>query len=165
MKTVLVIIVLTASCVARAQSPSDPKEGLKALVQQQMAMRKAIADAYLRWIDATKRKDVDAVMALYTDDAVMLPDDSNTVKGKDAIRKFYKQWYSGKDKLIRQEFTDTGTVMSDPSMVIETADFSGVMEIDGKEVPFRGKNLIVWKREMNGPWKIFRDIWNGSPAN
>ena len=165
MKIAIVMIALMTPCLAGAQASSDPKDGLKALVQQQMSMRKAIAEAYLRWIDATKKKDVDAVVSLYTDDAVVLPDDSNMVKGKDAIRDFYKRWYSGKDKLIKQEFTDTGTVMSDPGMVIETADFSGVVEIDGKEVSFRGKNLIVWKREMDGPWKIFRDIWNGSPAN
>ena len=34
---------------------------------------------------------------------------------------------------------------------------------DGKEVPFKGKRLVVWKREFQGPWKILRDTRNKSP--
>ncbi|MBZ5599764.1 MAG: hypothetical protein LAN83_15745 [Acidobacteriia bacterium] len=66
--------------------------------------------------------------------------------------------------MIKQQFDDTGLFMSTPDIAIETADFSGVSNVDGKEVVFRGKNLIVWKRQSDGSWKILRDIWNVSPA-
>lgn len=165
MRAFVLILALTVCCEAVAQSNSGSKADLKAFVQQEMAIRKAIADAYARWVDATKKKDVDAVMALYTDDAVMLPDKADTAKGKEEIREFYKRWYSGNEKLIRQAFTDTGSFRNtSDDLVIETADFLGVSEIDGKEISFRGKNLVVWKRQTDGTWKIFRDIWNSSEA-
>jgi len=163
MKIVALMIALIALPLADAQAPTDSKEDLRNFVQQLSAVRKAIADGYVRWIEATKAKDVEAAVALYTNDAVMLPDDANMVSGKEAIRAFYRQWYSGKDKLIRQQFDDTGMFMSSPDVAIETADFSGVSSSDGKETKFRGKNLIVWKRQPDGSWKILRDIWNSSP--
>jgi uncharacterized protein (TIGR02246 family) len=46
------------------------------------------------WIDATKRKDVNAVLALYTDDAIVLPPGAAPVTGRDAIREFYKRCYA-----------------------------------------------------------------------
>jgi len=157
-------VAVVAASPLRAQTPSGSKEDLKRFVQQLSSVRKDIADGYLKWIDATKAKDVEAAVALYADDAVMLPDKGNTVSGKEAIRAFYRQWYGGKDKLIRQRFDDTGLFMNGPDLAIETADFSGVMNLDEKETQFRGKNLIVWKRLGDGSWKIFRDIWNSSPA-
>lgn len=159
------VALSVASIPVMAQASSDSKQDLKNFVQQLSSVRKAIADGYLHWIDATKAKDVEAVLALYTDDAVMLPDDGNMAKGKDAIGAFYKQWYSGKDKLLKQQFDDTGLLMNGPDVAIETADFSGVSNVDGKDVSFRGKNLIVWMRQTDGSWKILRDIWNSSPAN
>src|SRR6266568_6755834 len=164
MKTLLrMIVVIVVASLLRAQTSSGSKEDLKRFVQQLSAVRKAIADGYLKWIDATKAKDVEAAVALYADDAVMLPDNANTVSGKEAIRAFYRQWYGGKGKLIRERFDDTGLFMNSPDLAIETADFSGVMSLDEKETQFRGKNLVVWKRLGDGSWKIFRDIWNSSP--
>jgi uncharacterized protein (TIGR02246 family) len=164
MKTLALMTVMLASPLVCAQNPSDSKEDLKRFVAQVSSARNAIADGYLKWIDATKAQDVEAVVALYTDDAVMLPNHADTASGEEAIRAFYRQWYGGKDKLIRENFVDTGLLMNSPDLAIEMADFSGSTSLDGKETEFRGKNLIVWKRQSDGSWKILRDLWNSSSA-
>ena len=163
MKTLVLMTAIVAAPLAYAQSPSDSKADLKRFVAQLSSVQNAIAGAYLKWIDATKAKDVEMAVALYTDDAVMLPNHADTVSGKDANRAFYRQRYDGKDNLIRQTFVDTGLLMNSPDLV-ETADFSGLTSLDGKETEFRGKNLVVWKRQSDGSGKILRDIWNSSSA-
>ena len=46
----------------------------------------AVDDA---WVKAVKAGDIEAVIALYSSDAVMFPPDSMTVKGRDAIRAYW----------------------------------------------------------------------------
>jgi len=39
---------------------------------------------------------------------------------------------------------------------IATSVFEGEVTRDGKQIHFRGKNLLVWKKQADGSWKIFR---------
>jgi len=165
MKTAILVVGLMAATLSCGRQPLSKQELMNLGEQQVSSVRKAIADGYLHWIDATKAKDVNAVLALYTDDAVVLPDQENTIKGRAAIGEFYKRWYSGKGKLVKQQFEDTSIFMEGPDVAIETADYSGTMNVDGKDVRFKGKNMVVWKKDTDGSWKIFRDIWNSSPAS
>jgi uncharacterized protein (TIGR02246 family) len=165
MKTAILIVALMGATLSCGPQPLSKQELMSLGEQQVSSARKAIADGYLRWIEATKAKDVNAVLALYTDDAVVLPDNENTITGKEAIGEFYKRWYGGKGKLVQQQFKDTGIFMNGPDLAIETADYSGMMNVDGKDVQFKGKNMVVWRKEADGSWKIFRDIWNSSPAS
>ena len=161
-KAVFITLLLAAVPLVAAQSNAN-NESLAGLVQHLATTRKALAEGYLRWIDATKAKDVDAVLKLYTDDAVVLPDGAEIATGKDAIRQFYQKWYAGLDKLEQQQFTEKDLALSG-DLAIQTAEYSGVVNAAGKEVAFKGKNLVIWKRQSDGSWKIFRDIWNGSPG-
>jgi hypothetical protein len=34
----------------------------------------------------------------------------------------------------------------------------------GKQIHFRGKNLLVWKKQTDGSWKIFRYMYDEIPA-
>jgi ketosteroid isomerase-like protein len=47
---------------------------------------------------------------------------------------------------------------------IETADFDGVVTRNDKQINFHGKNLIVWKKQEDGSWKIFRYMFDEIPA-
>jgi uncharacterized protein (TIGR02246 family) len=121
--------------------------------QDLQPLRAAIAQNYRDWIDATKRKDVDTVLALYADDAIVLPPGAAPVTGRNAIREFYKQYYADPSQLLDEQFTNTSLVVRG-DLAIDTAEYSG--EID------RGKNLVVWKRHKDGSWRLFRDMWSSS---
>jgi len=50
-------------------------------------------------------------------------------------------------------------------IAIETADFDGVVTRNDKQIHFfHGKNLIVWKKQKDGSWKIFRYMFDEIPA-
>jgi uncharacterized protein (TIGR02246 family) len=151
--------------VAHAQSAQDVKsKEVPEFLRQLASTRKTIADGYIRWTEATKMKDVDAVVSLYTDDATILPDEGEPVSGKDAVRAFYRESYAKKDKLVEQKFENINSVQTG-DLVIDSTKYSGVSIKDAKEVAFRGKRLVIWKREFQGPWKILRDTWNKSPIS
>ena len=49
-------------------------------------------------------------------------------------------------------------------IAIETADFDGVVTRNDKQINFHGTNLIVWKKQEDGSWKIFRYMFDEIPA-
>lgn len=163
-KLVVCLAALGILSDAGAQTADDvKKKDVPEFLRQLTDTRQAIADGYVRWTQATKMKDVQAVVSLYTDDAVMLPDEGEAVSGRDALRAFYTNWYSKTDKLVEQKFENINSWQTG-NLIVNTTKFSGILVKDGKEVPFRGKRLVVWTREFQGPWKILRDAWNKSPV-
>lgn len=157
--------MLAIASMALAQNAEDVKsKDVPEFLRQLASTRTTIADGYVRWTEATKAKDVDAVVSLYTDDATILPDEGEPVSGKDAVRAFYRDWYAKKDKLVEQKFENINSVQTG-DLLIDSTKYSGILIRDGKEVVFRGKRLVIWKRDFQGPWKILRDTWNKSPMS
>jgi ketosteroid isomerase-like protein len=162
-KLVAWLVIAGATCLAGAQAAQDVKnKDVPAFLRQLTDTRKTIADGYVRWTDAAKSKDVDAIVGMYTDDATVLPDERDAASGKNAVRAFYADWFARQDKLVEQKFENINSVQ-EGSMLIDSTEFSGIAIRDGKEIHFKGKRLVVWKREFQGPWKILRDTWNKSP--
>lgn len=164
MKRVLWVAALGIASAIHAQTTQDVKnKDVPAFLRQLADTRKTIADGYVRWTEAVKKKDLDGVVSLYTDDAVILPDEKEIASGKNAIRKFYNDWFAENDKLVQQRFDNVDSVQ-EGDLLIDSTKFSGVATKDGKEVQLKGKRLVVWKRDPKGEWKILRDTWNKSSA-
>ncbi len=62
--SLLVLIFIPPSLLCA--NDSDKNQDLK-------PVRTAIAQGYRHWVEATQHKDVEAVLALYDDDAIVLP--------------------------------------------------------------------------------------------
>ena len=163
MQFVLWVAMLGIVCVAYAQTAHDvKKKDVPEFLRQLADDRKTIADGYVHWTEAAKAKNVDAILNMYTDDATVLPEEKEAASGRNAVRAFYTDWFAQQDKLIEQKFENINSVQEgDP--LIDSTRYSGTLVKDGKEVAVKGKRLVVWKREFQGPWKILRDTWNKSP--
>ncbi len=48
-------------------------------------------------------------------------------------------------------------------IAIATSTFEGDVTRNAKQIHFRGKNMIVWKKEADGSWKIFRYMYDEIP--
>jgi ketosteroid isomerase-like protein len=151
--------------LAGAQTSPDVKnKEVPQFLRQLGDTRKTIADGYVHWTEAARTKNLDAIVSMYTDDATVLPEEKEAVAGKNAVRAFYIEWFAQPDKLIMQKFENINSVQ-EGDLLIDSTRYSGTLMQDGKEVPFSGKRLVVWKREFQGPWKILRDTWNRSAAH
>jgi len=126
------------------------------------SMEASATENYRHWVEATKRKDVAAVLTIYTDDAIVLPPGQEPVNGREAIREFYKSYYAGSWQLVSEEFKATSVILRG-DLAIETADYSGEIHQGEKgTIHFTGKNLVVWKRQKDRSWKLLRDMWSSS---
>ena len=114
--------------------------------------REEIAQRLRDYERALARGDVQALGALYTEDAEIIHQGPNTV-GRVNIEKVFEGMV--RDSATQSGFTTTG-LWGDARLLVEqgTGYFA---KADGSDKS-SGEYLLVWKKE-NGTWKIFRDTW------
>jgi len=156
MKTLIAavsLVLISASLVHSRATTGD---------QDLELIRKGTAQAYGHWVEATKRKDAQAVVELYAEDAIVLPPGGEPITGRQTILAFYKKYYSDRWQLLNEEFKSTSLVLRG-DLAVETAEYTGEIEQGEKgKTLFKGKNLVVWKQQKDGSWKLFRDMWSSS---
>ena len=129
------VFVLGTTSLARANEATD---------------RAALETAAQSWIKAFNADDVDTLVALATQDVVLLaPDDAAPVRGTAAARD-----------ALRKAVAVTGQVSSATKEVVVNGDIAwriGAVEhkLPGGEMLRRGPSLEIWKR-VGHEWKLHR---------
>lgn len=120
--------------------------------------RTAIEAANKKWEAAASRGDGAGVAALYTSDAQLLPPQSDSVKGTQAIGKFWQAVFDSGVKAVSLTTVEVDACGDTANEVgkVELRDAAG-------KVLDSAKYVVVWKND-NGTWKLHRDIWNTSVA-
>jgi ketosteroid isomerase-like protein len=95
-----------------------------------------------KFAQAFNAGDAAAVAALYTDDAVILPPGAEMMKGKNAIRAF---WKGAAEQLGDGAVREIGTF---------TFRTKGAQPQD-----ITGKYVVVWEK-VGSDWRLATDIWN-----
>lgn len=107
------------------------------------------------WADAQNARDVEALLAMYTDDAVSMTNDGPSTSGKDAMRKS-----------IETDFASSGSLTSTYETLEVFGDEDTVTEI-GKStqkdasgnVVSTGKYMAIWVKQGD-TYLCARDIYN-----
>jgi uncharacterized protein (TIGR02246 family) len=150
MQTATRIAQITLGVIAIAVSASAPT-----------ATGAAADKAALRAVDQTFMRaywkgDLETVVALYAEDAVLLPADAPEVKGRDAIRKYYAADMAGlkpgeSGMIVESTEGVSGDLGWSSGRAKDTA-------ADGRTT-WNGKFLSV-SRKVNGKWLYVCDTWN-----
>jgi len=125
----------------------------------QQAVRSKIEETNAEFGAAISRGDTAATAALYTDDAVVLPPNAETVRGRQAIKGLF-------DGMIQQigipqltlrtiqvdEIGDTANEVGEYTLKFQPAGGEPVTDI--------GKYVVIWQRQSDDSWKLHIDIWN-----
>ncbi|HEX7860456.1 MAG TPA: DUF4440 domain-containing protein [Verrucomicrobiae bacterium] len=138
LRSLLILVLLTVACYA----------------EEKASAAKAIAAANLEFEKAHLRGDAKAIAAQYTDDAQLLWEDREIIKGRGAIEAEWRKDMGGpgrKATITLLEVEEHGDWAFETSRFVVTAP-------EGKVV-YDGKYICIWKR-VNGQWKIHRDIGN-----
>jgi ketosteroid isomerase-like protein len=141
---------LTLGCNAARQALSDTR------ATDEATIRRLDAD----WVKAGQSKQVDAWMAFYTGDAVVLPPNEVVATSKDSIRKTVGELLGLPGLSLQWEPTKVEVARSG-----DIAYLYGAYELtmdgpNGKPLADRGKNIEIWKKQPDGSWRCAVDTWN-----
>ena len=155
MKTQLKLTMLTACCLALL---------LPACTQQQPDTR-AADEAAIRAVDvafskAVEAKQLDAAVAFYADDAVVMFVNAPMLTTKDAIRKAFEEFFAMPGIAMKWQVTKVDAAGSgDLGYTVGTYEMT-MNDSKGKPITDHGKYTTVWKKQSDGSWKAVVDISN-----
>ena len=129
-------------------------------VAQQSARAELIRTDQAWATAASEGKDVEKVIAYWSDDAQIVPAGAPIISGKSAIRAYVAESFATPGFKISWETLDAA-VSNDGTMGYTTAastfTFPGP---DGKLATETGRGIAVWRRDSSGEWKCVYDTWN-----
>lgn len=132
-----VSLFLLVAC-SQGPAPADPS---------------AISSNSEAWQAAMNAKDIDAIAAMYTEDARIMPPNGAAKIGRDAVREEFGAMIDA-GLSVQLDVIETG-IGGDVGYNIGTYVLTaGDEEID------RGKYIETWKRSNDGEWRMANDIWN-----
>lgn len=157
--TVVTAILFLTACNNAATDGKSAETGAKDSAYFDLSTAKAAVEAEnVKFVGAFKKGDSAAIAALYSDDALILPPNMESVKRNDIAAFWGGFMKMGVEdlKLITDEVAGNENQLSE----------TGRYEIYGAENKLldKGNYVVVWK-PSNGGWKLYRDIFNsGMPA-
>lgn len=146
---VMMFLLAFSACQQAGQSSTDLTQ-VKTKIQ-------ALENA---WADALNNQDLDALMAMYTEDAVSMANNSPMMVGKDAIRKEQEKEFANQPEGMTYSF-ETLDVYGSTDMVTETGQ-STYKDANGK-VLGKGKYMVVWKKQGE-EYLCIREIYNNDSS-
>ena len=135
------------------------------LAKDDSAKIKTVVDnRFKEWVAAENKRDAEGVTSLFDEEAVVLPKSEEAAVGKAAILDYYKKLFADPRFVPFTLTVEPSSFQAVSDVAIETANFEGDLTRNGTPVHFRGKFLIVWKKQSDGSWKIFRYMFDEIPA-
>ncbi len=124
------------------------------------AVRAQIEQADVRFSEAFNRGDMQAVAAMYDADAVVLAPNAPPMRGRQNIEAL---WNGARQQGFKTLDLTVNSVEVIGDHAIELGSYTLVIQPPGQsEMTDRGKYVVVWKRQADGTWKLYRDAFNTS---
>jgi len=105
--------------------------------------------------------DAAGLASLYTNDAVLMPPNEAAVTGSQAIESWFQTTFD--------QFTTEFTVASEELEVVGdwAFDWGAYMtaltpKAGGEPTEDRGKYIVILRKQVDGSWRIVKNIWNSN---
>jgi len=139
--TLALTLLLVVGCAAPQQDNTDEASaGIEATNAQ--------------FMEAFSQGDAAGVAACYTEDAQLMPPNSEIVSGRAALQEGFQELIDGGYELQ----LETTEVEGHGDTAHEIGTYT--MAVDGETVD-EGKYIVIWKN-VDGQWKLHRDIFNSN---
>jgi ketosteroid isomerase-like protein len=153
-RTILTISLLLLCFVFACQTPSATAPDTRA------ADENTLRTLDEQWSKAAGARDVEKTISYYTDDAIVMPQNSPPLTTKEQIRGMWKSMlgapsFSGGWKSTKVEVARSG----DLGYVSGTYEMTE-NDASGKPITDRGKYLEIWKKQADGSWKCTVDMFS-----
>jgi uncharacterized protein (TIGR02246 family) len=154
----LLFAVIGISACSILNPPQD-----NSLTPSDISQIRDVTNAYIAaWI----ADDADAVMALFTDDPVIIPNQRNPIEGEAAIRAY---WWpdNGTTTTINRYIINLDEIdgSGDIAYTRGHAELAFTFEANGESSNFvsRSVSMSVLHKQADGSWKIARRMWTSVP--
>ena len=137
-----------------------PQAGKVKTADSRAADGKAVRTAAADWWKTGVVKNAEKFSSYYAPDASLFPPGSARINGQKAILEHWKKFFATPGLAIKGA-TDGVEASRSGDLAMETGTFElTTNDAKGKPVTQKGKYVVVWKKQADGAWKAYRDIFN-----
>jgi uncharacterized protein (TIGR02246 family) len=115
----------------------------------------AIKEVLASYETALNTSDTDAVMPLYAEDAVLIPQATPTVVGSKAVEQFYIATFAAVQINLKFEIAEVQVVSNEWAFLRTTSTGTMKTLATGMEAPAQTQELFILHKE-SGQWKLAR---------
>lgn len=148
--------LLDALFFVREQEPRQEIEEPAADVKTIKDVRDHQRTAYLG-------ADAEGFAAFFTDDCVVLPPDGSPLRGRAAVRS----WFEDVHQQVAVSGGETESLaliaIGDWAWELYAVSTTAAPRAGGRAVEERYRGMRIYRREVDGTWRIAQDIWRGAP--
>jgi uncharacterized protein (TIGR02246 family) len=152
-------IIFTASCESTPDKDAQAQHDREAQ-QAGVAAEAAIRANSIAWSQAATAKDLDKAVSFYADGALILPEKAPAVRGSENIRKNWAPVVTLPGPGLSWQ-TSALEVARSGDLAYETGAYNFVTtDKKGEATDYKGKYLVIWKKQTDGTWKVAVDTDN-----
>jgi ketosteroid isomerase-like protein len=142
----LPVVLLCSACTAveEVQVSDELPEGLRETI-----------DAFYSSVESA---DVEARIALFADDVIMMPNHWTMSRGKEDVAAVFRA-SAGAVFQIRDREVVKASVSGDLAYTVNSYYYTYHAAEDEPQW-HKTKNIHIWRRDADGLWKLQADIWN-----
>lgn len=141
------LVLLVVSCVLIGCDRSRPDD-----------IPTELQDAIEQFYAAIEEGDAGARIALFSDNAIMLPNHWTLIRGKAAIADVIR---SGKGSVFSIRNRTMLDIDADGSLAYAISSYEYTYHAPEAEPQWhKTKNIHIWRMVRSGVWKLHADIWN-----
>ncbi|MFQ5817190.1 MAG: YybH family protein [Terriglobia bacterium] len=142
----LILLVLATSGCAQPVDVEAEAAAIRAVDHQMQTA--ANAGDIARWF------------GFFTDDAIMMPPNEPAVVGKEAIREYVSALMASANLAVSHDLSKVEVSRGGDLAYVSYAYEIVLTPPEGEAVTDRGKDITVFKKQLDGSWKVVIDIWN-----
>lgn len=150
--TIVSSMALLAGCQQRP--PAEEGTTIEEPVVDVAAEVEAIHQLADRYEQAIAAKDVEALVAFWTDDAIWIDHDGTTTSGADAFRESYSEMTSQPGTTAFEIAPDRTVVASSGDIGYEIGIYTNTTTTPDGEIVQEGYRYVVGFEKVAGEWKV-----------
>lgn len=142
---------------------SLPLTALAAAAKADEAIAVAIKQQLQSYEQALNKSDIDAVVKLYAEDSVFMPQNSPAAVGRDAVRTAYRHVFDAIKLDIRFEIDEIRPLSND--WAYARTHSTGTLKLlagDKAQLPEANQELFILRRGEDGQWRFARYIFSAT---
>src|SRR5947208_11590476 len=152
MKTYLALTITCLSLQGVSAAQAQPPQRPRSSHSHQRTAIKGLLNSYEQALNAS---DVEGVVRIYTDDAVLLAPGAPAAVGINAVRAAYTRIFQAIDIDLTFEIADVNVVSPDWAFLRSTSNGVATILATGAQTPSSNQELFVLHKTQ-GRWKIAR---------
>jgi ketosteroid isomerase-like protein/tetratricopeptide (TPR) repeat protein len=144
-----------AASKAEARSANNPAARKPKASTNLSSLRQIVEECNRKVVEDFKKGDMLAVAHSYSDDATIYFPPGKKVCGREEIDQYWQRVKGAKDWKL-----ETIEVGGTPEVIWEIGKSSLTTEVDGKERTYVCDYIVIWKRQQDGTYRTYADIFN-----